>query len=42
MNNGDEDEDEEEEQDLPSRTTSSLLDKIERDRREPHGWWVKF
>ena len=39
MNNEEEDE---EKEDLPSRTTSSLLDKIERDRREPHGWWVKF
>ena len=39
MNNEEEDE---EKEDLPSRTTSRLLDKIERDRREPHGWWVKF
>ena len=34
--------DDEDEKDLPSRATSSLLDKIDRDSREPKGWWVKF
>jgi hypothetical protein len=33
---------EEEKKDLPSQVTNSLLEKIERDKREPQGWWVKF